>query len=133
MKRLGLLAVAIVVASKLVTVGAQVSEQPYSGQGDYQIYCASCHGADARGDGVIAKSQKKRPSDLTQLSNRNSGIFPHEKVVKFVDGREPGRAHSGSDMPAWGEVFAKSDSIGAERAAARIDVLVKYLETLQAK
>jgi mono/diheme cytochrome c family protein len=117
-----------------VTVGAQVPDQPYSGRGDYQVYCASCHGADARGDGVIAKSQKKRPSDLTQLSNRNSGTFPHEKVVKFVDGREAGRAHSDSDMPAWGDVFARSsDSIGAERAAARIDVLVKYLQTLQAK
>jgi hypothetical protein len=37
-------------------------------------------------------------------------------------------------MPAWGDVFAKaSESAGAENAASRIDVLVKYLQTLQAK
>lgn len=122
----------VVVASAIVTVGAQV--QPYSGSGDYQVYCASCHGADARGDGVLAKSLKKQPADLTQLTRRNNGVFPEEKAFKTIDGRQPGSAHSDSDMPAWGEVFAKaSESAGPEHAAARIDVLVKYLRTLQVK
>ena len=134
MKAWGLLAAAvIVVASALVTVGAQVQAQPYSGSGDYQVYCASCHGPDAKGDGVIAKSLKKHPSDLTQLTKHNDGAFPSDKVYKTIDGAKGG-GHSDSDMPAWGDVFAKSsESAGAENAAARIDVLVKYIQSLQAR
>ena len=129
----GLLAAAIVVgASAIVTVGAQV-QSPYSGSSDYQVYCASCHGAEARGDGVIAKSLRKRPADLTQLTRRNNGAFPEERVFQTIDGRQPGSVHSDSDMPAWGDVFAKSsESAGAQNAAARLDVLVKYVQTLQA-
>jgi mono/diheme cytochrome c family protein len=122
----------VVLAAALTMVG--VRAQTYSGAGDYQAYCASCHGAGARGDGTIAKSLKKRPPDLTLLSSHNSGVFPEEKVFKTVDGRRPGSAHSDSDMPEWGDVFAKAaESAGAEQAAARIDALVKYLQTLQAK
>ena len=120
-------------AVSLVVVGAQVQLQPYSGSADYQAYCSACHGPEARGDGSIAKSLKKRPADLTQMTKRNSGVFPDEKVFKTVDGRG-GSAHSDSDMPSWGEVFAKSsESAGAEKSAARIDALVKYLQTLQVK
>ena len=133
MKAWGALTAAFIVgASALVTVRAQGS-QPYSGSSDYQVYCSSCHGAEARGDGMIAKSLKKRPADLTQLSKRNNGVFPEEKVFKTIDGRK-GSAHSDTDMPVWGDVFAKaSESAGAENTALRIDTLVKYIETLQAK
>ena len=133
MKAWGWLAAAIIVgASALVTVRAQGSQR-YSGNGDYQAYCASCHGVEARGDGMIAKSLKKRPADLTQLSKRNNGVYPEEKVFKTIDGRK-GSAHGDSDMPVWGDVFAKAtESAGAENTALRIDTLVKYIETLQAK
>ena len=133
MKAWGLLTAALIVgASALVTVRAQ-GAQPYSGNGDYQVYCSSCHGAEARGDGMIAKSLKKRPADLTQLSKRNNGVYPEEKVFKTIDGRK-GSAHSDSDMPAWGDVFAKArESASPENTARRIDTLVKYIETLQAK
>jgi mono/diheme cytochrome c family protein len=117
-----------------VTAAAQGQPRPYSGSTDYQVYCASCHGAGARGDGEFASSLKKRPADLTQLTARNSGAFPEERVFKAIDGAEPGSAHKDSAMPPWGEVLAKSnDSAGAENAAARIDALVKYLQTLQVK
>ena len=97
------------------------------------MYCSSCHGAEARGDGALAKSLKVRPADLTQLARRNDGVFPADKVFQIIDGRK-GVAHNNSDMPAWGDVFGKaSESAGAANTAARIDTLVKYLETLQAK
>jgi hypothetical protein len=119
-------------AAAIVNLGAQ-AQQPYSGSGDYQAYCSACHGVEARGDGSIAKSLKKKPADLTQLARRNNGVFPQEKVVKTVDGRQ-GSAHSDSDMPVWSDVFAKSsESPGADNAAARIKVLVEYLQTLQVK
>jgi hypothetical protein len=123
---------AVLMVSVLLTAGARA--QPYSGSGDYQVYCLSCHGTEGRGDGMIAKSLKKRPADLTLIAQRNGGVFPDAKVFKTIDGRQPGNAHNATDMPAWGEVLAKSSvSVGAENAAARINALVKYLETLQAK
>ena len=126
-------AVVIVAVGALAAVHPRAQQQPYSGQGDYQVYCSSCHGPDGRGDGAIAKSLKMRPSNLTQLAKRNDGVFPEARVVKVIDGRHA-ELHANTDMPAWGEVFAKaSESPGAEQAAARIDVLVKYLETLQVK
>lgn len=131
MRAWGLPAAAIVAAAALVTLRAQ-GVQPYSGSADYQVYCSSCHGTDARGDGAIASSLKKRPADLTQLARKNDGVFPAERIAKLIDGR--GGGHEADDMPKWGEVFAKaSESAGPQQAAARIDTLVKYLETLQAK
>jgi mono/diheme cytochrome c family protein len=110
------------------------SGQSFSGSADYQVFCSSCHGATAKGDGVIAKSLSKRPADLTQLTVRNKGQFPDEKVSKIIDGREPMSAHGKSDMPSWGDVFAKSqESQGAEAVKARIDTLVAYLQSLQEK
>lgn len=117
------------------TLGASdVRAQPYSGSGDYQVYCVSCHGAEGRGDGAIAKSLKKQPADLTRIAQRNGGVFPHQKIAEAIDGRQPTNAHGPTDMPRWGDVLAKSStSPGAENTAARIDALVKYLQTLQAK
>jgi cytochrome c553 len=128
------MAIAIAAATAAsVNLGAQVQTQPYSGSADYQAYCSACHGTEAKGDGSIAMSLKKRPSDLTQLAKRNKGVFPEEKVFKTIDGRQ-GSAHSDSDMPVWSEAFAKSsESPGAENAATRINVLVQYLQTLQVK
>lgn len=131
MKAVGLSAAAVVVWA-LATVGAQPSE-PYSGHGDYQAYCSSCHGVTAHGDGEIAKSLKKRPANLTQLTRRNDGVFPSDRVFKTIDGRKGG-GHDDTDMPRWGEVFAKSsESASQAQTAQRIDTLVKYLETLQTR
>ena len=131
MKAIGLSAAAIVVWA-LATAGAQQSA-PYSGHSDYQAYCSSCHGVMAHGDGTIAKSLKQRPADLTQLTRRNDGVFPSDRVFKTIDGRK-GAGHDDIDMPRWGEVFGKSsESASPEQTAQRIDTLVKYLETLQAR
>lgn len=133
MKTWGLFAATIiVVALTCVAVAARAQSPSYSGRADYQAYCRSCHGADARGDGTFAKSLKKRPADLTQLAKGNNGVFPHEQVFKKIDGSDS--AHTKSEMPAWGDVLAKSsESQGAENAAVRIRALVEYLRTLQEK
>jgi cytochrome c553 len=128
---------ALILASSFVTVAwlalpVASGQQLYSGYGDYQDYCSSCHGTTAKGDGVIAKSLARRPADLTKLSARNNGVFPDERVSKTIDGRVPGSGHSAPDMPAWAEVFAKSqESLGPEAASARIATLVEYLKTIQ--
>jgi mono/diheme cytochrome c family protein len=38
-----------------------------------KAYCASCHGADGKGDGPMAKSLKVKPADLTRIAARNGG------------------------------------------------------------
>lgn len=130
MTRSGLLTVALLLASGAAAGSAQVQTQGYSGPGDYQIYCSSCHGTGGKGDGSIAKMLKQRPTDLTQLAKLNNGVFPDARVLKNVDSPE----HGNSDMPAWGDVFAKSaDSQGSDNAAVRIRTLVTYLTTLQVK
>ncbi|MCU1385542.1 MAG: hypothetical protein JWL71_4239 [Acidobacteria bacterium] len=123
----------VLVASTLNSVSAQAQTPLYSAESDYQEYCASCHGSKAKGDGAIAKSLLRRPSDLTTLRRRNHGRFPGERVFDAVDGRRS-FVHGDSDMPAWAEVFANAaESRGKEKAVARIDALVRYLQTLQVK
>jgi mono/diheme cytochrome c family protein len=115
----------------VVTAGRQAA---YSGSDDYRIYCRSCHGASGKGDGAIGKTLKKPPADLTQLTKLNNGTFPEERIFKTIEGHAPDSEHARTDMPAWGEVFAKSSgSAGAENAAARIRALVAYVRTLQEK
>jgi len=100
-----------------------------SSQTDFQSFCASCHGATGKGDGVLAGALRKRPSDLTRLTIRNEGVYPAEAVLKIIDG-----GHETADMPAWKDVFAKSqDSAGVDAAKTRMRSLVKFLETLQQK
>ena len=121
----------LVIVATPVTAAAQAR---FSGSGDFQAYCSSCHGTGAKGDGIIAKSLPKRPPDLTQLANRNNGVFPEERVVKMIDGRSDTTTHSGADMPKWGEVFAKSsESPGADATAERIKAMAQYLATIQDK
>jgi len=130
-KHLMLFTVALVVAHvspQPVTAAPQTSS-PYSGPADYQVFCASCHGASAKGDGVIAGTLRKRPADLTQLSKKNDGVFPADATFKTIES-----GHEKADMPGWSAVLAKSqESAGEDAAKARIRALVKYLETLQPK
>src|SRR6516225_5684036 len=49
-----------------------------SGKQTYTHYCASCHGADARGNGPAAVVLKTSPPDLTTLAKRHGGKFPYD-------------------------------------------------------
>ena len=118
------------------TVGAEPqTAQIAEGKQKYDFYCASCHGATGKGDGTLGKSLRKPPADLTQLAKRNQGQFPTESVAKVIDGRtDDDEAHRRKDMPIWGDVFSKSQTnTSPEDVKARIDALVKYLETIQDK
>ena len=58
-----------------------------SGKETYTQYCASCHGADARGNGPAAIALKTPPPDLTTLSNRHGGKFLfrfHHIKIRFL-------------------------------------------------
>ena len=51
----------------------------------YRLYCASCHGSAAEGDGPVAQYLKARPSDLTRLAQKHDGTFPIEQVRAMIE------------------------------------------------
>jgi len=104
-----------------------------TGSALFRSYCASCHGADAKGDGPLAGNLRVAPSDLTRLANRNHGKFDAEKVRRAIDGRGPKEIHGGSDMPVWGDAFKRAgEGFSEAKVKERIDALVEHLSTLQA-
>lgn len=100
----------------------------------FEFYCSSCHGRDGKGGGHAAAALKVPPPDLTTLARRNGGAFPTERVEGFVkgEGRLSTPAHGSSDMPVWGPIFKGLDNRNAINAA-RIENIVKYIESIQAK
>lgn len=99
---------------------------PASGQQMFRSYCADCHGLDGRGKGPVAVVLTIAPPDLTSLSTRNHGKFPHERVSKMISGEIKITAHGPQDMPIWGPVFARMGS-----GQRRIKAVADYLASLQ--
>jgi mono/diheme cytochrome c family protein len=109
-----------------------------SGEADFNMYCADCHGEDARGNGPRAFGLSIPPPDLTKLAQRNGGTFPRERVTALIDGRASVSGHGSREMPVWGKWFkieAEEGLGGAEgdegSIRKRINVLVEYLTTIQ--
>ncbi|MEM7410142.1 MAG: c-type cytochrome [Myxococcota bacterium] len=97
-------------------------------------YCASCHGAQARGDGPVAKALNPPPADLTRIATRRGGDFPEGEIARFIDGRFNLDAHGSREMPVWGERLAPAvPDAGISEAIVRGNIvsLVEYLKSLQ--
>src|SRR5690606_1527922 len=55
-------------ALPLVALCARADEGPdMSGAELYRVFCASCHGKEARGDGLVAETLKPTVPDLTRI------------------------------------------------------------------
>jgi mono/diheme cytochrome c family protein len=105
---------------------------PPDGASLYRTYCASCHGTSARGDGAMAQYLRLPPADLTLIQRRNRGTFPSDQVARIIDGRQAVRAHGPSDMPVWGDAFARSPIVSDDQTIeAKIRSLVTFLASLQ--
>jgi mono/diheme cytochrome c family protein len=105
-----------------------------SGQQDYVVYCASCHGLSGKGDGPVAPALVDPLTDLTTISQRRSGAFPEALMVEIIDARRRIRAHGTKDMPVWGRRFVAE--VGAAPGTdvvvrSRIQAIVKYLKSIQ--
>ena len=110
-----------------------------SGERDFNMYCANCHGESGKGDGPKAFGLSVRPPDLTGLTAKY-GSFPQDRLARLIDGREPLKGHGEREMPVWGKWFkaeAGQDLGGAEgdetSVRRRIANLIGYIATLQAK
>ncbi len=136
------IAVFIALGSLVLTAMAQdkpkverVSPTPTSaadGKAMFKQYCAPCHGMDAKGNGPAAQALKAAPADLTQLSARNGGKFPENKVFGSIKGEVGMAAHGSKEMPIWGDVF-RSMSRNEGETQLRITNLTNYVRSLQAK
>lgn len=139
---LGLYSAAVPVARADTCASREVTlESTALGAYEYRTYCASCHGADGKGNGMMASMLKVWPSDLTILSKTNGGDFPHDRLTQLIDGRAEIMAHGARDMPVWGDWFnrqvAHQQLFGGELVdvivKGRIESLLTYLQSLQVK
>jgi mono/diheme cytochrome c family protein len=107
----------------------------YTGAQLYARFCASCHGADGRGEGPVAPALKVIVPDLTRLVRREGDAFPAEQVRRIVDGRDIRAAHGARRMPVWGYEFASATvsepDAGAREASALIDRIIDHLRAIQ--
>ena len=123
-------------AAALAASAAQAQDAD-EGAALYRSHCATCHGMEARGDGPMAGVLLIKPPDLTELTARNGGTFPMERVVKRIDGRDPLVSH-GSPMPVYGDYFEgffdvpiKAPSGQPILTSRPVAHLVAYLQSIQ--
>ena len=97
----------------------------------YADYCASCHGANGRGNGPASASLKTPPPDLTRIASRNGGTFPTERVIEIIAGSANSKSSHGSrEMPIWGPVFSVAEW-DMDFVQVRLENLAAYLKSLQ--
>lgn len=114
------------------------------GKNEFQNRCAVCHGPGGKGDGGAIDILKTTPTDLTQLSRKNGGVFPFDRVYAVIDGRQAVKGHGTRDMPIWGKDYSLETAKAEEHYAfmpynmemyvrSRILALIDYLNRLQVK
>ncbi len=102
----------------------------WTGDQLYKEFCAACHGADGKGNGPATSALKNNPTDLTQITRHNSSKYPDAKMHDIILGTQAIAAHGNNEMPVWGDVF-KSISANQTFGEMRVDMLVKYLQSIQ--
>jgi mono/diheme cytochrome c family protein len=128
---LGVLAL-VLAASAAACVDEEGRE--LAGKDLYLRYCASCHGADAKGSGAVAANLKRPPADLTALAERSGGRFDEAAVMAAIDGRRLVAEHGSREMPIWGAVFEdehEGEAFQSYTGLLQARALTDYLRSIQ--
>jgi len=119
----------------LTTVPATAGEHA-EGRQLYLDACATCHGAEAAGDGPMTQILTLPVPDLTGLADRNGGVFPWLTTVHMIDGRTGLHGHGGA-MPIFGALM-RGDTVAVDApdgtpvmVSGRVLALVDYLAAIQ--
>ena len=100
----------------------------------YTMACASCHGANAHGNGPVAPLLKVNVPDLTLIASRRGSAFSDDEIYRIVDGQADLAAHGPRHMPVWGyEFFGEDpdDEVAHREATTKVERLVLYLRSIQ--
>ena len=107
---------------------------PEEGPALYKRNCAVCHGSDAKGGSAPDSSLFTKPApDLTTLAKRHHDKFPDEYVAAVLRSGAKVPDHGPAEMPVWGAIFKASADSDQAQVNRRIDNLVAYLKSIQAK
>lgn len=127
---------AVLAGAATLVVACAPEVRTGTGARDYAQFCASCHGADGRGNGPALAGLSPRPNDLTTIRARNGGTFPRLQVMGWIAGHTMGR--SDSHMPQFGDWLEQGGTVihdagdgNPAPTPARLVGLVDYLETIQ--
>ena len=130
-----------VVTGMILSMATYSAEKFDFGKREYESNCAVCHGKTGKGDGPYAGILDKRIPELTTLTKKNKGVFPTQRVMELIDGRQTVKVHGPRDMPIWGNRYLAA---GAESymdvpyepeffVRTRILALTDYIHRLQEK
>ena len=140
MKTRNLLGAIVMAFAGTTTTVALAADKVDIGKREYESNCIACHGKDLKG-GAYVDFLKVTPPDLSQLSRKNGGVFPLERVYGSIDGRQEVKGHGSRDMPIWGkdyqvkagEYYVDVNYDPEAFIRARIFALIDYLNRMQAK
>jgi mono/diheme cytochrome c family protein len=140
MKTRNLLGAIVMAFAGTTTTVALAADKVDIGKREYESNCIACHGKDLKG-GAYVDFLKVTPPDLSQLSRKNGGVFPFERVYGSIDGRQELKGHGSRDMPIWGkdyqvkagEYYVDMNYDPEAFIRARIFALIDYINRMQAK
>jgi mono/diheme cytochrome c family protein len=140
METRNLLGAIVMAFAGTTTTVALAADKVDIGKREYESNCIACHGKDLKG-GAYVDFLKVTPPDLSQLSRKNGGVFPFERVYGSIDGRQDVKGHGSRDMPIWGKDYQVKAGehyvdVNYDPEAfirARIFALIDYLNRMQAK
>ena len=96
----------LMIATLAVGLAAVAQAEDFDvGKSEFQSSCASCHGADGKGNGPVSEQLKVPPPDLTMLAKKNNGVFPTNAVYETIYGLKTIPVHGTREMPIWGYRF----------------------------
>jgi len=96
----------LIIAGQVAGFAAAAHAEDFDvGRIEFQSSCASCHGADGKGNGPVSELLKVSPPDLTVLARNHEGVFPTDAVYDMIYGLKTSPAHGTREMPIWGYRF----------------------------